>query len=307
VTALALGTGCGGGGGNSDAANGGGVFQAKVDGKAWAAAPLTIAAGPIASIPGGLLVLGSQTAGGVQTTLTITLNDIRGPGSYALGVGPGVYGGTASVAEGTIGTGAGTSWETPLDGVSGQVVITTLTSARLVATFAYVAATAGSNAATGGTRTVTEGQIDLPLAGALTPVPENVGGKVSASLNGAPYNAWSITASLMDFTGAAGVDISTTSAKNALSLMLSGVTAVGPYAISDTSPVRTLIVGLTGGDASSCCWGLNAGGDAGTVTITSLTAARVTGTFSGTFQPQPGKPATTALVVSDGMFDVGIP
>ena len=76
-------------------------------------------------------------------------------------------------------------WETPLDGVSGQMVISTLTADRLVATFEFIAAPGKKNLL-GGTRTITDGQIDLPFSGALTPVPENIGSKVSATLNGSP-------------------------------------------------------------------------------------------------------------------------
>ena len=56
-----------------------------------------------------------------------------------------------------------------------------------------------------------------------------------------------------------------------------------------------------------CCWGLNAPGDVIKVVVTALSAKRVTGTFSGTLKPQPGKPATQDLVITDGKFDVGIP
>lgn len=253
-----------------------------------------------------MMVIGSQTKGAKNTGITITLNDITGPGTYALGVGSGVYGGTASVGESTDSTGNANVWQTPLDGVSGTFTIATLTATHLTATFEYVTA-ADDNNDIGGTRTVTEGEIDLPFAGALKPVPENEGGKVSATLGGTPYNAWSINGSLLDFTGNAGVNISTSSAVNTLSLMLQGVTAPGSYAVSDEQPNRTIIVGKNGGDATHCCWGLNAGGDTGTITITSLTPARVKGTFSGTLQPQPGKAATTPLIVTDGTFDVGIP
>ena len=97
-------------------------------------------------------------------------------------------------------TGNANVWQTPLDGVSGTFTITTLTATHLTATFEYVTA-ADDNNDIGGTRTVTEGEIDLPFDGALKPVPENKGGKVSATLGGAPYNAWSINGSLMDFTG----------------------------------------------------------------------------------------------------------
>jgi hypothetical protein len=44
----------------------------------------------------------------------------------------------------------------------------------------------------------------------------------------------------------------------------------------------------------------------GSVTITSLSADRVKGTFSATLQPVPGKPATTPLTVASGTFDVGL-
>jgi hypothetical protein len=305
IVALALVVvGCGGGGGG--ATGGGSGFRAKVDGTQWVAESISIAAGPIKALPGALLVVGTQNAGGKNTGLTLTLGNVTGPGTYALGVGSEVIGGIASVGETPTGTHDSNVWETPLDGISGEFVITTLTSDHLVATFSFVAAP-GKNNALGGMRTITEGQIDLPFSGALTPVPDNVGSKVSATLNDVRYNAWLISGMLDDFTGTAGVTISTTSSVNALSLVLQGVTAAGTYAISDAQPLRTITAGKNGGDATHCCWGLNAGGDVGTITITSLTAARVKGTFSGTLQPQPGKPATAPLVVTDGAFDVGIP
>jgi hypothetical protein len=296
--------GCGGGGGGTAA--GGSGFRAKVDGAQWVAESISISAGPIKPLPGSLLVVGSQNAGGKNTAVTLTLGNITGPGTYAFGVGPEVIGGIASLGETPTGTNDSNVWETPLDGVSGQIVITTLTSDHLVATFAFVGA-AGKRNLLGGTRTITEGQIDLPFSGALTPVPENVGSKVSATLNDAPYNAWLVSGMLKDFTGAAGVNITTATSVNALTLTLEGVTAAGTYALSDVTPLRTIIAGHNGGDATHCCWGLNGGGDVGTITITSLTAARVKGTFSGTLQPQPGKAATAPLVVTDGAFDVGIP
>jgi hypothetical protein len=67
--------------------------------------------------------------------------------------------------------------------------------------------------------------------------------------------------------------------------------------------VRAITAGINN-DATTCCWG-NAGNDVITVTISSLTPARVKGTFSGTLQPQPGKPATMPLEITDGAFDVG--
>ena len=152
---------------------------------------------------------------------------------------------------------------------------------------------------------MTNGKIDLPLMGTLPPVPDNQGSRLSAVLDGKRYNAWAVTGRLMDITGGAGVVIDSFSTESSVSLSLSAVSAPGTFTFSNRAPVRTIIVGKNGGDASRCCWGLNGGDDTISVTITSLTPARVKGTFSGTLQPQPGKPATAPMVITDGAFDVG--
>ncbi len=295
VCALAA---CGGG----SSGGGGSGFTATIDGKGWAAEPIgaTAVAG---GVPGGVVVTGVQTTAGTTTGLTISLNDIIGPGTYALGVGPGVYGGVASVGEGS-GGGKATVWETPLSGVAGSIDITTIGGGRLVATFAFEAAPDKRNTV-GGMRSVTDGKIDLPLMGTLPPVPDNQGSKVSAVLGGTPYNAWTVVGRLVDITGGAGVMVDSSSSENALSIALSMVSGPGTFSFSNRAPVRSIIVGKNGGDASHCCWGLNAGDDTISVTVTSLTPARVKGTFTATLQPQPGKPATAPLVITDGQFDVG--
>lgn len=289
-------------GSKSDPPGAGGAgsgFTAKVNGKSWAAEPVGVTA-RAGGVPGGVVVTGSQTLDGASTGLTISLNDVTGPGTYALGVGPGVYGGQASVGEGTGGANS-TVWETPLSGVAGSITIASIGD-RLVATFAYEAEPDKANTA-GGTRSVTDGQIDLPLTGKLPPVPEDQGSKLGAALDGKAYNAYAVSAFLMDITGGPGVRIDTHSSENALSINLSAVTSPGTFSFSNSNPVRTITAGING-DATRCCWG-NAGSDDVTVTITSLTPARVKGTFTGTLQPQPGKPATTPLQITDGEFDVG--
>jgi hypothetical protein len=292
--------GCGGGG--SGGAGGGSGFTAVVDGKPWAAEPIGVTA-RADGLPGGVVVVGSQTADGATTSLTITLNDITGPGIYALGVGPGVYGGSASVGEGGKG-GNANAWVTPLSGVAGSITITAIGDGRLAATFSFDAEADKRNGA-GGIRSVTDGRIDLPLGGTLVPVADNQGSRVSATLGGKPYNAWGVSAHLVDITGGPGVMIDSHSSESSLSISLSAVDAPGTFSFSNHDPVRAIIVGKNGGDATHCCWGLNAGNDAITITVTSLSAARVKGTFSGTVQPQPGKPATAPLVITDGAFDVG--
>jgi hypothetical protein len=58
------------------------------------------------------------------------------------------------------------------------------------------------------------------------------------------------------------------------------------------------------GATAHCCWGLTAS-DVGTVTITSVTATRLRGTFSATLQPQAGSSQTQPLTITGGTFDVG--
>ncbi|HSR90792.1 MAG TPA: hypothetical protein VLK88_05770 [Gemmatimonadales bacterium] len=303
LAALHCSSGTGPGGGGGGGGNSG--LTAKIDGAAWEADPISIAANAMAGIPGGLLIHGSQTTGGVTRSINIALQNIRGTGTYALGVGPSVYGGIASEGEGSGGGGNANVWLTPLNGVSGTLTINTLGAGRIVGSFEFTG-DADNNNSVGGTRTITQGVFDLPFTGNIVPVPANVGSKISADLNGVPYNAWDAFGELTVFTGGAGVDVNSTSSENAVFITLVGVTAPGTYALSNVSPEKFILVGLNGGNASTCCWGLNAGGDVGSVIVTSLTPDRVQGTFSGTLQPQPGKPASAPLTITNGVFDIGI-
>jgi hypothetical protein len=290
------------GGGDEPGGGSGSGFVAKVDGQSWAAEPIGVTA-LAGGVPGGIVITGSQkTASGLNRGLSISLNDITGPGTYALGVGPGVYGGWASVGEGTGGN--ANVWETPQNGVAGSITITTLDAAHLVATVSYVTVP-GRHNELGGTRTVTEGKIDLPLKGKLPPVAENQGSKVSATLNGKPYNAWSVSAVLQGVSGTGGLTLSSTTEDNTLSIVLDGVTGPGTFMLANAQPTYRITAGRNGGTAANCCWGGNSAPDVGSVTVTSYSAARVKGTFSATLQPREGKPATTPLTITDGVFDVG--
>ena len=301
LTALAI--ACGG----DDGGNGGGGgsgFTAVIAAEPWEAEAISISAAANAGVPGTILITGSATAGGVTRSITLTFYNVRGPGTYALGVGSSVYGGRASTGEGT-GGGDADLWSTPNTGVAGTATLTQVSGGRVKGTFSFTGE-AGDDNVVVGDRTVSNGQFDLALTGTLATLPANQGSKVSARLNGRLYNAWSVNGLLTDRTGGAGFRFSSSTEDDALSMELEGITAVGTYAISDAVPLRVLIVGKNGGDADHCCWGLNAGGDVGTITVTSISADRVQGTFSGTLQPQPGKPATAPLVVTEGTFDVGI-
>ena len=293
---------CGGGGTDPGGGGGGSGFSATVSGVSWEAMPISIAAQAVAGVPGSFLVVGSQTSGNLTTSLTLTMYNVTGPGTYALGVSSELYGGRGSVGEGN-GSGNANVWSTGSSGTAGTMTITRLSGGRIEATFSY-SAEPGQGNTVGGTRTVTNGVIDLPFTGTITPVPANGGGKVSGTFGGVLYNASSGSGLLTDNLGQPGIRVSSISSENTLSLELSGVTAPGTFSLSNTAPVRLLSAGRNT-HPTNCCWGGTAG-DVGTITVTSVTASRAQGTFSGTLQPHAGQPATTPLVITNGSFDIGI-
>lgn len=302
VGLLALaGTAACGGGGDSNGPGGGSGFTARVDGQSWEATPISIAANPIHGLPGALLITGTESNGGVSRSITVTLQNISGPGTYPLGVGSSVIGGTGLYGE------AGDGWVTDSKGTAGTAHITTLTASHIAGTFEFVAQPGQNNSVTED-RVITNGRFDLPFGGAIDAVPANQGSAVTATLGSELYIAWSVNGLLRDHLGGAGFQFSSSTSDHGLSVLLSGTITPGTYTLSNTGSVRIVSAGHNGGDASHCCWGGgNTGNDAGTVTITSITGTRVKGTITATLQPQPGKPAQTPLVVTDAAFDVGIP
>lgn len=294
-------TGACGGGGDSNGPGSGSGLTARVDGQPWEATPISIAANPIHGLPGALLILGTETSGGVSRSITLTLQNISGPGTYPLGVGSNVIGGTGLYGE------AGDGWVTDSKGTAGTAHITTLTASHIAGTFEFVAQPGQNNSVTED-RIITNGRFDLPFGGALDAVPANQGSAVTATLGSEAYIAWSVNGLLQDHLGGAGFQFSSSTSDHGLSVLLSGVTTPGTYTLSSTGAVRIVSAGHNGGDANHCCWGGGGSGlDAGSVTITSIDGDRVKGSITATLQPQAGKPALTPLVVTDAAFDVGIP
>jgi len=290
---------CGGGDDGNDPGGGGGSgpFTAVVEGEAWSADELTITAQTVPAVPGGFVLTGTQVSNSSDVrTISLSLYNIRGTGTYALGVLANVIGGIGSYGESVSGTGAGFS--TPLTGSAGTVTLTVLTATRIAGTFAFEAT---DNAAA--TRSITEGQFDVPLAsgGALPSVPDNAGGRLTGTVGGTPYNA-----SLVAVTqsGAAGPAFSTSNDAYAVTISLGGVTAPGSYAITEQTAAagRYVVVNQTSGPAPRPAWGTGTGTTA-TVEVTNLTATRVRGTFTGTLGRQGGG----APVAVSGDFDVGLP
>lgn len=267
------------------------VMTAQVDGGAWSAGKLNAAA---EASSGGVFALYGAASDG--RSIGIVLANIRGPGTYALGVEPSVVGGVAELAAGAV------VWATPMSGAAGSVTIDVLTPARIAGTFEFTGTLAlGSSPTT--TRRVTQGTFDLELeaGGTLPGVPENAGSIVRMTLGGEPFNA----ASVVEEDLAGGIQFAAANLTHRVVVSLPGVASTGSYTL-DLSAGRTISVsGKVGGSADPyCCWG-GAAADAGMVTITSLTDARVRGTFSATLRPVPGSSQTQPLVLTSGTFDIG--
>lgn len=292
--------------GSDSGTEGGGGFTAKIEGKAWAATPISISAQVGFGVPGALLMVGAATEGGLSRSITITVYNVHGPGEYILGVGQDIFGGTASVGESEGTDGDALAWVTPGNGRAGTFTIKAIGSGRVSGRFAY-ATEPGVKNGTGTTRTVTDGAFDLPYTGTFVPAPESKGSLATATLNMKPYTAATVYARLFDFTGQPGITITTINSENGYSLSLQGVTAKGSYPINKMSPNSVSIVGgRPGGTAETCCWQSANAGSTGTIIISEITATRIKGTFTGNLKPDAGKPAIGDLSIEDGAFDVAV-
>lgn len=310
VAGLGVVLGCGGGPTNPNGGGGGGGggggsgthLTANLDGIAWAAS--TAAGGTtgvLVSPNDGRYLLGGTDVinGGPSTTLGLIFGPIDTLGTYPLGVdGVTIAGGMGTVTEGT---GAKT-WSTPLDGVSGTITITSITTTRIAGSFSYTAA--GLTGGATGNRVVTSGDFDLPFTGGtgtLPATPDSVGGSFTASFNGTPWSA--------------AIQSSSRNANNGL-LLISGINTASFLTITTALPAgpgtytmdnangHQLLVYAGSGQGAVCCWGVL--GDTGTMHLTSLTTTRARGTLTATLSPKPGTAASGTLTITNGSFDVGL-
>jgi hypothetical protein len=286
------------------ASSGDDKLVAKIDGKAFEAAAISLSAQVDFGVPGSVFFLGNQTVDGVTRGITVTLYNVSGPGEYPLGTDISIFGGIGQTGEGTGSGGNANTWITKNNGRSGKVALKSIGEGRMTGTFEYTGEP-GRNNDLGVDRAVTEGEFDLAYTGTFVPAAEGKGSRVSATLNGKPYYAASVSALLKDHTGKAGFQFSSTTSENGVSVHLEGVTAPDSFGLANISPIRTLVAGRNGGTAENCCW-QTVTGNPGYIVVTSLSANRVKGRFAGTIKPGSGKPATADLVIENGIFDVGL-
>ncbi len=292
LTAL---TACGGGGtptGPSNPGGGSNVFSASIDGTAWSAPSASVnAAASTSSVPGGLIFTGT-TVGTQARSLIISLDRIKGPGTYPLGVNTGTTaGGTLTMTLGS------QSWWTPLNGKAGTITITSLTSTRVAGTFS---GELGPLAGGAGTVHITNGKFDVPRnPGYAAPATDDEGSWVSATVGGFDWNG----ATVVGFGGGTGTAVVTATTDDYIVTITAGPLSgadSGPLTGAGAVPIRTVRVQRAG---TTNAWG-GLAGDVGTLSISSITAKRIAGTFSGTLAPLGGTP--TPLAVIGGQFDVRI-
>lgn len=273
-----------------------GLLVATIEGVAQTADSATVTAVATPAIAGGIKISGTFQPGASGHLMTLNLYNIDKPGTYPLGVNPTIYGGYVTYSR--VG---GATWHTPLSGESGEVVITAISATRIAGTFHFFATPFPLTPATG-TRLVTLGRFDVPLAGTVKPVPANTGAILFASIDGLLYN--SAFASLI--RSGTSHTITTSNTSYSVAFILSGITGPGVYPISLAPPSRSVVVdrGTDSPAGTHCCWGPVVG-DSGSITVTSLTADRMIGTFTAKLLPRAGTAAAAPLMITNGSFNLG--
>ena len=291
-----LAAGCGskassGPGGMAPPAPGGGTSRPSplsmtVDGQPWSADPLGAGVGVTVTVPGTYILVAFRGVGTAATGVTFTLTNIDGPGTYDLGVS-----GTNLFANAT------GAWWTSLSGAAGSVTIRKLTPTRIAGTFACTLDSLSGDAH--GRLTITNGTFDFPIvSNTAGPLPDNAGSRLSATVDGAAWNA-SLIVPFRSGAGDSTLGCGTSNLAGGLGLLVKGATAPGTYSIESGASTLTFV------DASGARrWG-SAGRDSGEIVITSISPSRIQGTFGGRLAAALGTSASMHIV--DGTFDLGIP
>lgn len=305
---LPLLTACGGGGDGSTTGPGPGpgpgpsntvgTFTANLDGSNWVSTTNQVAGTSSGQnqIPGLITMVGTQLVSATNyTTISITLGYIAGTGTYPLGVNHGTTAGGIGTVFAPQGSGFGT-WSTNLAGSGGSVNVTSLTSSRIAGTFQFTAPPQSFSSTTG-TRVVTNGAFDMPLPTGFVPATaSNPGSKMSASINGAAWNGATVLA-----VGNGGVFVlGGTTDTLSVSIATGTVVSAGlSYPIGGPSGATMTVI--RSGTSRSWSSGTQA---TGTLSITSLSPTRVTGTFAAALAPGAG--TTGGLTLSNGSFSIQI-
>ncbi len=275
---------CGGSSSSTGPTNTGanGTFTATIDGAPWVSSTNQTAGGSTAAnaVPGLVTLTGTKIVSSTNyTTISLLLGYLSGPGTYPLGVNQATTAGGAGIVSTASGATFST-WSTNLTGSAGTVTVTSLTSTRIGGTFQFTAPPQSFTTTTG-TRVVTNGVFDLPLPATFTLAPAtNKGSKITGTVGGVAWNAASTVA-----LGGNGVF---SMAGTTDSLTVSLVTG-RPVSAGSSYPIGGTQGGIQGATmqviktGTSLAWTSGTGTSSlGTLTITTLSGNRATGTIVAT-------------------------
>jgi hypothetical protein len=273
---------CGGGGPTNP--GGGGVtnFTAKIDGTAWAPEFSPIAVNAAAGL---YSISAFKSTGADNYTIVLSLSNITGTGTYPIGVTPQVFGASALISQAP-----SSGWSSPLSGDAGEIVITTLTATRMVATFEFLATPLMGTAVN---KTVTEGQFDIVVSGTGGLAAANQGSSLTGTIGG-PFIGATGAVSLNSGT----LTIVSTNPTRNITIGIANMTGAGSYTLG-ASPLRTIQVG----DGVGAVWTSNTSGGSGSVTISSATTQRIVGTFTAAVVGVAGSASGTLNI--SGSFNMG--
>ncbi len=266
------------------------VLTARIDGVPFTngrAAAVLSGAGNFTIASGGV---------GNGTSLSLQLFSIGRPGTYPLGVTPGVVGGAGALIVG------GTQLQTPNTGVAGTVTITSISLTRITGAFSFTA-TRATFAGGAESKAVTDGQFDVAVTGDGTlEIPPNIGSTVTGKINLTDFFATQVSVPDAPSSGTLLLDLRQSSRK--LTVEITGFTGVGTYDLGAGTARRLRYEAFVGDFPST--WGGSNPTTSGTVVVTSITPSRVQGTIEATltptFAPLGTKPAAVSI-----RFDVGLP
>ena len=275
------------GGGDSTTAPGDNAdFTATIDGTAWTA---VTQATSVHAYAGGRFTLIGATLDQTRPVVSLTLYNIDAPGTYLIGVGPLMRGGTAYVGQGA------SSYLTPLSGNAGTVTVTDVSATHIAGSFAFVAG-AGASA-----RNVTNGSFDLPVisSGSIAVAP-NGWSTFGGTLNGETWNAAGVEVVAGPSSGTLAMGANNDSWL--MTVTIGSWAGPGTYALDEQ--LSRLVTVVRPGTTQS--WGGSGGLSVGTFTVTTETSARITGTYDFTLAGAGTNSGAGALHLT-GAFSIGLP
>jgi Family of unknown function (DUF6252) len=275
------------GGGSTTPTPGGttpnGTLSATIDGVPW-----TATVSVQTQFNNGIL---SFAGGDNRQTLSIAVTANRGTGTYVAGVVD-----PQNIVVANLSTaGSAASWLSGPSLGTGSVTITSLTSTSASGTFTLTLAPSAGSGATGN-KALTNGvfNVTFTIPPTLPPGAGTTNGTISALVDGAPWRG-AVTARAANtggFLSLTGQDTDTRLITMALPA------SVGVHSLAFGSSANAFMT--IGGQQ----WVTATPGGTGSVTITTLTSTRVTGTFTMGMQPALTNPGARPSQVTNGVFDL---